>query len=248
MDSKGGPLEDAHWTELVPFIYRSGKQEPPELLCALSKQNYLNTSVRALGLTFMTIALIGATLSFLWVWFCRHHIILRRAQPFALLQICFGSFVIAWSIFPLSFDESYGWTESELSRGCMSVPWLVSFGHIITYGALFAKLWRLNRVLQFRRVRVDMLNVAWPAALLVLLAMILLIIMTVKAPLEWGREEIDKDTCETIGRCNSDWFGVFIWPLSLIMLVPTILTGLMAWKTQVSLITFWFEMAAVCAF
>jgi len=119
-DSNGAPLEDAQWTELTPFVYRSGRQEPPELLRALPDQNYLNPGIRVFGITLMAIALIGATLSFLWVCFCRNHAILQRAQPCALLLICFGSFVIAWSIFPLSFDESYGRTETELSRGCMS--------------------------------------------------------------------------------------------------------------------------------
>jgi hypothetical protein len=56
--------------------------------------------------------------------------------------------------------------------------------------------------------------------------------MTAIAPLEWERVEIDGATGESIGRCNSEYFGAFIWPLALIMLVPTVLTGIMAWKTQ----------------
>ena len=55
--------------------------------------------------------------------------------------------------------------------------------------------------------------------------------MTAVAPLVWDRVEIDTDTGESIGRCNSDWFGAFIWPLAFIMFVPTVLTGFMAWKT-----------------
>ena len=88
----------------------------------------------------MSVALISCTCAFVWVYRSRKHPILQRAQPLALQMICFGSFMISWSIFPLSFDESYGWTEQQLSRGCMSVPWLVSVGHIIVFGAIFAKV------------------------------------------------------------------------------------------------------------
>jgi len=133
-------LKNAEWSELSPFIYRSGSLEPPELLRAFPDQNYLDPLIRAFGIVMMSIAMVASAAGFLWVLKCRKHPVLQRAQPFALLQICFGSFVISWGIFPLSFDESYGWSVKALSRGCMSVPWLVSLGHIITYGALFAKV------------------------------------------------------------------------------------------------------------
>lgn len=92
----------------------------------------------------MSIAITACSVSGIWVFVYRRDRIVRAAQPFALLFICFGSFVIAWSIIPLSFDESYGWTEEQLSKGCMSVPWLVSTGFIIMYGALFVKVRYLN--------------------------------------------------------------------------------------------------------
>ena len=56
--------------------------------------------------------------------------------------------------------------------------------------------------------------------------------MTVVAPLEWDRAEIDAATGESIATCNSKLFGAFIWPLAFFMLIPTVLTGIMAWKTQ----------------
>ena len=76
------------------------------------------------------------------------------------------------------------------------------------------------------------LHVAWPAALLCIAAITLLSVMTAIAPLEWERVEIDATTGESIARCDSQYFSAFIWPLALIMLVPTVLTGIMAWKTQ----------------
>jgi hypothetical protein len=100
--------------------------------------NYLSTAVRISGLTFMSILLLASLISGVWVYRHRQHQIVKAAQPFALGVICFGAFVATWAILPLSFDENTGWTQTQLNRACMSIPWLVSSGH--TYGAIFSKV------------------------------------------------------------------------------------------------------------
>jgi len=57
--------------------------------------------------------------------------------------------------------------------------------------------------------------------------------MTAVAPLKWDRRVIDASSGESIGRCSSDLFAAFMWPLAIVMLIPTILAGAMAWKTNV---------------
>jgi hypothetical protein len=96
----------------------------------------------------------------------------------------------------------------------------------------YLKLWRINRVLQFRRRVVSMKYVAWPAMVLGWLAIAVLIAWTVVDPLHWDRIEINSLTGESIGRCQNDHFGAFLWPLVTLMLVPTIMTAIMAWKTN----------------
>lgn len=204
---------------------------PPKLLRTTPEQNYLSPAVRAVGLFLMSIALASCVAAAIWVFCKRDHRIICAAQPYALYLICLGSFVTSWAIFPLSWDESYGWTNSQLDAACNAVPWLASIGHIITYGALFGKLWRLNKVLQFRRTTVKIAHVAWPATLLCFLAVALLSIMTVVSPLMWVRVEIDPFTGESIARCDSIHDAAFLVTLALIMLIPTILTGWMASKT-----------------
>jgi hypothetical protein len=133
------------WKEITPFIFRTGSTSPPLLLRTTPEQNFLSRGFRITGLVLMSIAIAACSISGCWVFVHRHDRVVRAAQPFALHLICFGSFVMAWSILPLSFDESYGWTEEQLSKGCMSVPWLVSTGFITTYGALFVKVRCLNQ-------------------------------------------------------------------------------------------------------
>jgi hypothetical protein len=138
--SNGGSLANATWNVLKPFVYRSGSTSPPTLLRTTPEQNYLERPVRAAGLSFMAAALLASVLACIWMFMRRKHPVVRKTQPYAMYLICLGSFVTSWSIFPLSFDESYGWTQEQLDRGCMSIAWLVSIGHIITYGGT-SPLW-----------------------------------------------------------------------------------------------------------
>jgi gamma-aminobutyric acid type B receptor len=180
----------------------------------------------------MGIIMLGAVASCIWVYIHREHRVLRAAQPIALYVIAFGSAVSASSIFVISFDENEGWTEEQLSRACMTMPWLLSLGHIITYGALFSKLWRVNEVLQFSRRKIDMKHVAWPFAMLTFVILVVLSLWTALDSLQWIRVELDESTGESIGGCESEQIFAFLVPLAVLVLIPTVLTGCMAWKTK----------------
>jgi hypothetical protein len=220
------------WTKLGDFVYADGTTSPPKLLRDVPDQNYLNGAIRAVGLSLMGIIMLGAVASCIWVYIHREHRVLRAAQPIALYVIAFGSAVSASSIFVISFDENEGWTEEQLSRACMTIPWLVSLGHLITYGALFSKLWRINEVLQFSRRKIDMKHVAWPFAMLAFLTVVILSVWTALDSLQWNRVELNESTGESIGRCQSDQIAAFLVPLVVLLLIPTVLTGCMAWKTK----------------
>jgi hypothetical protein len=226
--------QDGVWNQIEDFVYADGRIVPPEFLRTQPDQNYLSSGIRAVGFALMGMALLAAAVIAAWVWWHRKHRIVLAAQPHFLYLLVFGSAVSASTIMCISFDESYGWSEQSLSRACMATPWLLSLGHIITYGALFSKLWRVNKVLQFSRRKIDVRQVAWPSALLVLAALIVLSIWTAVDPLVWTRNEINEITGESIGECNSTngSMGTFIAPLVLIMLIPTVLTMFMAWKTK----------------
>jgi len=157
---------------------------------------------------------------------------LLAAQPVFLYVLCFGSIVHSMTILVISYDESYGWDEQQLSRACMAIPWLFCIGHIITYGTLFSKLWRVNRVLQFSRRRVGIRHVLWPSALLFAAAVLILSLWTALDSLQWERTFIDDSTGESIGRCKSENIAAFVTPLVVIMIIPTCLTAYMAWKTR----------------
>jgi hypothetical protein len=220
------------WTNVTDFIYADGTTLPPKLLRDVPDQNYLNSAIRGVGLALMGVVILLALTTVAWVYIHREHRVLRAAQPAFLYVLALGSAISASTIIPISFDESYGWSEQQLSRACMAIPWLLSLGHIITYGTLFSKLWRINKVLQFSRRKIDVKQVACPATILAVLALLVLSIWTGLGGFEWSREEINEITGESMGECNSDHKAAFLTPLVVLMVLPTIMTAAMAWKTK----------------
>lgn len=220
------------WTQMTNFTFGDGRMVPPDLMRDPPQQNYLPKWLQVIGITLLAIVLASALATSVWVFLKRVHPVLRAAQPSFLYALCFGSAVFGSAILPLSFDESYGWSEQQLSAGCVAVPWLVGFGHIITYSALFAKLWRVNKVLQFKKRKIEIRHVMWPAAILAVAAFVDLGLWTGLDPPEWVRVELDPTTGESIGFCDSTYLMAFAAPLAILMLIPTVLTGFMAWKTK----------------
>jgi hypothetical protein len=225
-------LSEGTWYPVEDPVFADGRNVPPDLLRKEPEQNYLNPGIRAVGFALMGIAISGAVAAGVWVYVYRKHRIVVAAQPYFLYELCLGIFISASTIFTISNDESYGWTDQELGRACMAIPWLLSLGHIITYGALFSKLWRINKVLQFSRRKIEIRQVAWPSALLFVAAIAILSLWTGLDSMVWKRDEIDSVTGESIAKCESDHFVAFITPLVILMLLPSLLTAFMAWKTK----------------
>jgi hypothetical protein len=220
------------WTNVTNFVYADGTTEPPKLLRDIPEQNYVNSVIRGLGLAFMGVVILMALMTVIWVYIHREHRVLRGAQPHFLYVLAVGSAISASTLVPISFDERNGLSQEQLSQACMAIPWLLSLGHIITYGALFSKLWRINKVLQFSRRKINIRQVAWPTAILASLALFVLSMWTGLDAFQWEREEINEVTGESIGQCVSDHMGSFLAPLVILMLIPTIMTGYMAYQTK----------------
>jgi len=152
-----------------------------------------------------------------------------------------GIFVMAWSILFLSFDElAFGASEEGqeeprfLDVACAIFPWLVSLGYILIYGSLFMKLWRINRLLQGVRTKVDVKQVAWPFMALVGIAVIILSVWTATDRWQWERVLVDENEPqgETIGQCTSENGTAYTAALAGVMVVTTLLAGFMAYKTK----------------
>lgn len=100
----------------MPFIYPDGSTTNPPLLRDPTEHNYLNDGLRGLGFALFGIAVLFALGSCAWVFVHRANKVVRAAQPFFLYTISFGCILFSSAIIPLSFDESDGWTEDQLSK------------------------------------------------------------------------------------------------------------------------------------
>lgn len=212
-------------------IFANGESTPPAILRDVPVQ-YLQTWVRIFGLTATGIALLAAASGAAWVYWNRNHRILQAAQPQFLYVICAGTSLMVASIIPMSFDERQGWSQQNLDLACATLPWLVIVGSIMVFGALFSKLWRVQRVLQFSRRTIKIKHVVWPVAILMSCALIILTLMTALDPPTWTHVEVDEESGEVLGTCEMDHPAAFIPPLVIVVLIPAVLTELMAWKTK----------------
>ncbi|CAB9516932.1 Gamma-aminobutyric acid (GABA) B receptor [Seminavis robusta] len=219
-------------SEFHPFVFRDGSTTAPSELRALPEQNYLSPGLRVVGICMGGFALLCCFLCLIWVFVFRERRIVTASQPQFLYLLIFGAAMSSFSIFGITTDESEGFSVEQLSRHCMAIVWLTSLGHIFTYGALFTKLWRVNKVLQFSRRQINASHVAWPSAMLMLAALTILTVFQVTDPLKWERVEIDANTGESIGQCTSETMRYYIFALAGVMMIPSVLTCVMAWKTK----------------
>eukprot|EP00529_Nitzschia_sp_RCC80_P008284 CAMPEP_0113487422 /NCGR_PEP_ID=MMETSP0014_2-20120614/25501_1 /TAXON_ID=2857 /ORGANISM="Nitzschia sp." /LENGTH=1227 /DNA_ID=CAMNT_0000381119 /DNA_START=95 /DNA_END=3778 /DNA_ORIENTATION=- /assembly_acc=CAM_ASM_000159 len=122
-------------------------EPPPELLKP--------GNIRFAGLAMMGIVLLTAFGFAMWVKRNLRDSMIQKLQPRFLLLICTGAAVIALSILPISIKDEIP-SDSGRDMACMSVPWLIIVGFTIVMSALFAKLWRINKIFnrRFRRVKV----------------------------------------------------------------------------------------------
>eukprot|EP00934_Nitzschia_sp_Nitz4_P003497 Nitzschia sp. Nitz4//scaffold12_size214221//195993//199055//NITZ4_001537-RA/size214221-processed-gene-0.132-mRNA-1//1//CDS//3329535131//3487//frame0 len=165
-----------------------------------------------------------------WTVLNRDHPVVKAAQPFFLFMIAGGVIVLASSIIPLSM-EGEGDPE-EMSKSyqvgiCMSIPWLSFTGLTVTFSALFAKTWRVNRLFHaqggMNRIKVTVWDVLAPFGALMICNIAVLLCWTIIDPLTYTREFYDgtdywNREFASYGSCRSKHSAAFLSPLAVVNL------------------------------
>ena len=219
------------WTQVSPFIFANGLSTPPELNRDLPPQNYISPGTSIAGLSLMGVALFVTLMSTMFVYWKRKHSVIVQSQPIFLYVLMLGTAMMSASILTISFDEQT-WTGRQLDGACVAAPWLISLGYNVIYLALFSKLWRIDRVMQFARRKVRAKQVVGPFVATIALNFAVLVTWTVADPFTWNRHDIDADTGESYGRCNSQHAVVFVGILILLMFISTVACGYMAFRCR----------------
>jgi len=184
---------DAHFDVFVRVA------PPPDM-------NQLSAGVRAGGLSLMGIIVCASLFFALLVLFRRKHHIVRTLQPVFLMMICFGVLVIGMTILPLSIDDAVA-NQRGCDIACMSTPWLLIMGLMVSFSALFSKLWRINKLFHaatFTRIQVREKDVLAPFAVLFVLNFSFLLTWTLVDPLRWKRESVDGSLWNSYGHCEGN--------------------------------------------
>jgi hypothetical protein len=172
----------------------------------------LGSGIRGYGFAIASITMLVAVIFASWSYMYRTTLVVRASQPFFLILICMGVFVLSSSIFPMAIDDGFA-SEEVCDKACMAVPWLISMGWSIIFSALYAKLRRVNLVISnaiaFRSIKVSEKDVMLPFAVLFTCNMILMTLWTILDPLVWNR--IQTSPTESYGACvvglkeNASW-------------------------------------------
>lgn len=139
------------------------------------------------------------------------------------------------AIIPLSVDD--GWASEETADyACMAMPWFFSIGFTVTMGALFSKLWRINKLFnspQLRRMRVVEKDVIGPFVVLFALNFVIMLVYTIVDPSTWTRQPIDGEEWNTYGSCSSSAMGNILFSIvAVINLGALFLAFYQAFKTR----------------
>ena len=221
------------WTKTpnTAIVYRDGTTDEPDDYREYVNENFLSTGVRIMGLFLMSIAWLLAFAALIALQIFTKDAVVQRAQPFFLKMLCYGSIIMSSAIFTLSWDEGAGWSDTQLDVACALTPWFFFVGQIVTFCALFTKLWRVDKVLQFKRRAVTVSNVMKPSLALLAVSISILIAWTVVDPWTWVRKVTSELPAERYGQCTSKYFAAWFGPLVLLLFVAEVLTMYFAWKT-----------------
>ncbi|CAB9505002.1 Gamma-aminobutyric acid (GABA) B receptor [Seminavis robusta] len=215
-ETRGAAMVDANENviTLQNYTFRDGTSiAPPSIPDQEIDMNKIPLHFQLLAWTVAFIVMLLATALGVWTIVKRNTASVRVRQPMFLSMCCVGTCLLASSIIPMGLQEP---TEN-LGAACMSSLWLSSVGFVVGFSALFSKTWRVNRLFnnaqRFRRHTIDVLV---PFLVLSSINVIILVAMTIVAPLQWTRQFTDSldpygRPLESYGSCtasndNTKWF------------------------------------------
>jgi hypothetical protein len=188
----------------VTFEVFMDVDKPPEL--------FKPDEILIVGFSLMAFLMITSVVFGAIVQYYREHRIVKAMQPEFLIALLCGIFLLASSIAPMSIEDEIGDPDGR-NMACMATPWLLSMGFTVVMSALYAKLWRINKLFHngnaFRRTAVTAKEAALPFAVLFGTNSLLLVLWTVIDPLKWEIRSVEGDKSRLYGTCSD--FGTAGW-------------------------------------
>ena len=217
------------------FRFSGGGWEPPaDKVVPVEQPNHLDNSLIVTGnlLVFVSVGL-AAVLAFL-TFTKRENMVIRASQPMFLLMILVGCVLSSCTILAMGGTDNDGKgglsdklyvipgqaeglasplrTHDQATATCMWVPALYSIGFVITFAALFAKVHRIDKIFnnkKLTKVTITAVDMIKPIILMLILdgAVLLLWSMDSEAKLIWIRTVTESDQYNqaeaSVGMCSA---------------------------------------------
>jgi len=253
------------WIEIHPYTYNDGRNElplPGDLPPAAFQLKTVSRTIRVVSLFMCGIA-VSMALSFgIWTYLHRKTRIVRASQPFFLYLLIFGVLLYVLSIVPLTkfhtveeeayikplseqrhqadHDDEYGKSRGDID--CTVVVWLASLGFSIAYSALFAKTYRINKIMRsakkLRRIKLTVKDTLTPVIVVFACNIVVLTVMSIYAPVEHSYfvQEYDQFDRPIKAYAYCDFGNPATLPYSIILVVIDIgimlLATYQAWRSR----------------
>lgn len=172
--------------------------------------NYLG-NLAIMGYVLFTVIAVATLVLSVWTHLNRKKRVIKASQPFFLQMILIGVFIFGSNMINLSFDPDKH-SQKTMDASCMASPWLLTIGFTTMFSAMYAKLWRINRIFHhpnaFTRIKVTERDVLKPYFVLLGMNVVTLSCWTALAPVTYQRRNNDgtddwNRVISTYGVCTS---------------------------------------------
>jgi len=221
------------------------------ILSQPSNYNYISSWATPFAWALSSLVLFVGVGFVCWLWWKRSHQVIRFAQIEFMCLIILGAIMVTFSLIPLSLDDSgieYYSLDGvlnldvevpHLNYTCTLVPWLYITGFVLEFSALFAKVFRLKKILlakQMRKVSLTFRQMVPIVVVCLCVGWFLCALWTGVAPLHWQRMAVTYDSTDymvdSYAHCTSAQFLGFYVAVTLFQLACLLCGMVLCYQTR----------------
>uniref|UniRef100_A0A7S4AFU2 G-protein coupled receptors family 3 profile domain-containing protein n=1 Tax=Pseudo-nitzschia australis TaxID=44445 RepID=A0A7S4AFU2_9STRA len=228
------------WLSIVNYTFNDGTSNQPLGIPSYSiEENFIQSWIRAIMCILCAGAMLLSIAFTLWIWLRRRTRVVRASQPFFLLLICLGCFIMASGIIPLQFDHQIA-DLYKCTIACNAIVWQEIIGFGIVSSSVVCKTHRINVLMRnsarFSRIKVTVRDTIKPVFILTSLNIILLSLMTALNPLTFEIQIVRVDEfdrpLETYPYCSKKTSLCYLIPLVVLNMTSAIIAIYEAWRAR----------------
>ncbi|KAG7349886.1 7 transmembrane sweet-taste receptor of 3 GCPR [Nitzschia inconspicua] len=227
------------WVTFQNFTFNHGGGLPLSIPSVPDPNLYINDGIKAFSFVLYSILLLLTLGCVGWTWYYRKTRVVMASQPFFLNLLCVGIVLVASTIVTMVIDHR-SYSLSGNSVACNATIWLAALGLGIVFSALFAKTYRINRIMnsakKFRRIKITVRETMISVNVVFCANLIVLSLMTTLDPIEYEIEVLIFDSFNrpttSYGQCDFSSSSSFLVVLLIINFGTLVVALYQAWHAR----------------